>query len=76
MREIIISDYDYMFSFTVYIDGCEIDRRDAYAMVREYKDIEYGDSECYKSNISLFMEKYSCNRLILCIDGDIEIYVR
>ena len=76
MCEIIISDYDYMYCYSVLINGVEIDKNLEYSMVRRIKDIDYGEWENREREIISFMEDYNCGRLILCIDGTIEIFRR
>ena len=69
MKEIIISNYDSRYWYSVAIDGVVIAKEKQYDIVREFDDLHDDD-------IPSFMEKYDCNRLIVCCDGCIEIYSR
>ena len=69
MNEIIISNYDYRYCYSLAINGILINDERRYDIVREFDDT-------YEKDIPKFMEKYNCNRLIVCCDGGLEIYTR
>lgn len=76
-NEIIISNYDAMFSFKVMIDGVEIEKEKARDIVREIQGIDfqiYGYDDDRSNAFKSFAKKLNCKRLIYCDCGDIEIY--
>lgn len=76
-NEIIISNYDCMYSFTVMIDGLELVEEMARQILNEIEAIDYKryDSIIDRENAyKEFAKKLNCKRLIYCCDGGIEIY--
>ena len=71
MHEMIISLYDGGCGYSVAIDGVCLEVPQARDIVDEYyyKVAWHGELE-----ITLFMEKHNCDRLIVCEDGGIEVY--
>lgn len=66
-NEMIISLYDYFYSYSVKING--ITQENDYDIALEY---HYAEPD----RIIEFMTKYNIHRLIVCEDGDINIYTR
>lgn len=69
MCEMIISNYDTRYWYSVAIDSVVLPKEKSYDIVREFDFL-------HDNEIPQFMEKYECNRLIVCCDGCIEIYTR
>ena len=71
MHEMIISLYDCGYGYSVAIDGVCLEVLQAGDIANEYYYKVDGHGEL---EITLFMEKHNCDRLIVCEDGGIEVY--